>query len=157
MPVRACPRLVKGLECYFGDEKCWYSHKPSIVNKAKAADKKTQPQDDDTKKQVCRFFKKYGTCRKGDQCEFSHDEQSEGEPTGVAINLGCPAVACPLTEEGASSSADGAQVTSSLRSLVHEAGPGEGDTHTDASLRSVGSVITLDKVPAEHLINNHMP
>ena len=72
-----CPRLVRGVPCNFGEEKCWYSHQAGLVSQAKAALQKPAAKKTtfapDGGERVCRFMKQYGTCKKGDQCAFSHD------------------------------------------------------------------------------------
>ena len=98
----ACPRPVKGEECRFGAERCFYSHSPSTIDKAKAANSnaRSPAQPTTKKKPVCRFFKKE-SCKKGDDCDFSHSTASDTELAGVALSLACVTIACPATENGA--------------------------------------------------------
>ena len=124
-----CPRLVRGVPCNFGEEKCWYSHQAGLVSQAKAALQKPAAKKTtfapDGGERVCRFMKQYGTCKKGDQCAFSHDVSGKS-PATVVLEIGCPAL--PL-----------------MAAPAPEAPPAP----TEAEL--------TEQPPVVHLINGHMP
>ncbi len=49
-------------------------------DKQQSANKKTEKSKP---KQICKLFVKYGSCKKGMKCEFSHDTQVKKAPTTV--------------------------------------------------------------------------
>ena len=70
----ACPRLAKGELCNFGEERCWYSHDPKLIERAKHKPYNQAFEDPEKvaarkKKTLCRFYRS-GRCQNGDKCEF---------------------------------------------------------------------------------------
>ena len=144
---QACPRLMQGKECNFG-KLWWYSHAPAVIQKAKAKAKpkaKSEPKvgnanisdspANGTSKKPCIFFQegKNNKCKKGDTCTYSHEvtDENETSPTGVVVCALCLDVAMPVD-------------------IV-----GEDVSGTSSEVR--GKALSLSDVPADHLINGHMP
>ena len=120
----ACPRMVKGLECTFED-RCWYTHSQSVVDKAKAAlkkeggspAKKTDGQKSprgDPSKRLCHFFKK-GKCNNGDKCAYSHDLDIANVAVPCVIGL-----ACAMVQENSDTESSKSEVSFSCEDEVFE-------------------------------------
>ena len=73
---KPCFQFQKG-KCRFG-EACKFSHTDNQGSKTQGvgdsnADRKTPGASAESSKEVCQFFKKWGRCKFGDKCRFTHE------------------------------------------------------------------------------------
>ena len=139
----ACPRMVKDGKCRFGDDKCWYSHSPKVIAKAKQAAKpkaEASPPPEGKIQKTCKFWKA-GNCTKGNDCKYLHSE----------LQPAAPAAQQPQQQQ----TQNGAEVTTVALGMVVLSE----DEQEEVECKPCDGFAnpSLEAVPDEHLKNNHFP
>ena len=90
--------MAKGELCNFGEERCWYSHDPKLIERAKHKPHNQAIEDPEKvaarkKKTLCRFYRS-GRCQNGDKCEFGHFDKRSNEETAADQSVENVATIC---------------------------------------------------------------